>query len=110
MKGTGGTENFALAGSTATTTNRWYNTVFTWDGTTGTGGVKVYLDGLLDGSGDAAATVSTGQAASYVLSIGTNESNRGLVGTVPIFSVYDRALTGAEVLQNYNAQRGRFGV
>jgi hypothetical protein len=26
------------------------------------------------------------------------------------FSIYNRALSAAEVLQNYNAQKGRFGL
>ena len=31
-------------------------------------------------------------------------------GNLAIARVYNRALTAAEVLQNYNAQKGRFGL
>ena len=31
-------------------------------------------------------------------------------GNVAVTQIYNRALTAAEVLQNYNAQKGRFGL
>jgi hypothetical protein len=35
---------------------------------------------------------------------------RKLVGNIAIAQIYNRALTATEVLQNYNAQKGRFGL
>jgi hypothetical protein len=39
-----------------------------------------------------------------------NGSNRQFSGSIATFNIYDRALSAEEVLQNYNALRGRFGV
>ena len=36
--------------------------------------------------------------------------NSGVRGNLPIVRIYNRALTASEVVQNFNASRGRFGV
>ena len=37
-------------------------------------------------------------------------TSHGLEGEIPICRIYDRALSVAVVRQNFNAQRGRFGI
>ena len=73
----------------------------TYDGTTW----KVYLNGVLQGS--------------YVGGIGGYNGNNlyignGYAGYLDMncynFHVYDKGLTDSEVLQNYNATKGRFGL
>ena len=70
--------------------------------------MDLYVNGSVIGSN----TSKTGSfGSSNELRIGQNLS--GLyqtLGYVANFALYNRALTAAEVVQNYNAQRGRFGV
>ena len=52
--------------------------------------------------------VNSGTAA---LNIGNRDNNdRHLDGDVGCARLYNRALSAAEVLQNFNAQRARFGI
>jgi hypothetical protein len=32
------------------------------------------------------------------------------IGAMPYYSLYNRAITSTEILQNFNAIRGRFGI
>lgn len=67
---------------------------------------KLYYDGSLIGT----ATYKNASSTT-VLKIGGEPSGPYLWnGNIPVFMVYNKALTSAEVLQNFNAQRSRFGV
>ena len=85
--------------------NIWYNFTCTADGTN----TKIYVDGALDNT----ASQTTGQITSSAgLSVGSYLSGATPPspslffhnGKVASFQVYNRALTAAEVLKNYNAQ------
>ena len=57
-------------------------------------------------------TVSTYATAGYVYSdcnIGWEGDGRQFAGGISTIRVYNNALTGEEVLQNYNAQKNRHG-
>ena len=80
-----------------------------------TGVVKIYLNGVVQ------STISTGITTPVSLydgkiTVGTDYNNIGsgsynkYLGNVYNASVYNRALSDAEVAQNFNAMRGRFGV
>ena len=95
--------------STGTTTkmqvNTWSQVVITWNGSL----VSYYLSGVL------IQTVSLSTTISYTNNtnklIGTNASGSEAVdGKIPIVRFYNRAITAAEVLQNFNAQKSRFGL
>ena len=59
-------------------------------------------------TGSLSGNVNSGTAA---LNIGNRDNNdRHLDGDVGCARLYNRALSATEVLQNFNAQRGRFGV
>ena len=68
---------------------------------------RVYVNGVLEGTtiantvGDISGNVD--------LRIGT-DTGTFLNGKIGSFKIYSRALTAAEVSQNYNALRGRFGI
>jgi len=86
--------------------NEWHNYVSTYDNTT----IRVYKDGVLFDSkthGTGGTLVDTGNSTTIGLSNGTSEYLDGRLATVKIFN---RPLTAAEVLQNYNALKGRFGL
>ena len=85
------------------------NTYFHLCITKNLGNVIVYIDGV---------SLYTGTGASYlggsgrVIHIGNNTAGYGrhIKGTISTVKIYNRALTSQEVLQNYNALKGRFGL
>lgn len=75
------------------------------------GDVKyIYKNGILDVSS------SSGQSLTYYsgafLRIGARQNGSLLPfgGNIPAVLLYNRALTAQEILQNYNATKGRFGL
>ena len=81
----------------------WHFCVTTWDGTDG----KVYVDGEFENS-----KALTALSYTYTnTSIGRNVSNNYLFdGKIAIVHMYNRALTAAEIQQNYRTHKGRFGL
>ena len=87
----------------------WHHYVATRTGSAVTG----YIDGVVVTTVTYAPTLFPG-----VLSLGIQQSasspgvgyNHGLEGKMGPVRIYNKGLTAAEVLQNYNATRGRFGV
>ena len=76
----------------------WHHQVIVMDGST----AKAYNNGEL---------ASSKSYTSYTLAGGLNIGGRSgyrWVGQIPIFKLYNKALTASEVLQNYNATKSRF--
>ena len=82
--------------------NTWYNMVATWNGTI----MRLYKNGSQVGSFTPVSQPLTLSTTSYAISSPTES----LDGNIAQVSVYDRALSGDEVITNFNALRGRFGV
>ena len=89
--------------------NQWYHVVWAKQDNSFT---RVFMNGVLDTTSSITSyDVPSGQAYSN-MSIG-NSSGRvtgfydGLMGPV---AIYKRGLSDAEIIQNFNAHRGRFGV
>jgi hypothetical protein len=69
-----------------------------------------YINGSLKKTGSSSSTIGI---SSSIFRIGDNTNNAGgeqFKGSVFSTQVYNRALTPSEVLQNYNATKGRFGL
>jgi hypothetical protein len=89
-------------------TGDWINATLTWDGSTS----RIYLNGALDNSGSRPGTMLTG-TSNITLGARLNTFNNivgTLLGNLGNFLIYNRTLSAAEALQNFNVQRGRFGV
>jgi len=80
--------------------DQWFNVVGTW----GSGFKKLYINGAEVASGTNTGT-DTGNRDRYV---GGRGANFPFNGEIPIAKIYNKALTASEVLQNYNATKGRF--
>jgi hypothetical protein len=82
----------------------WHHIVGTNDTVTS----KLYIDGVLNNSALQAglATVQPNISIGYWQFGG----GRYLNGSVPSLQIYNRALTAAEIQQNFNATRGRYGI
>jgi hypothetical protein len=71
---------------------------------------KTYVNGVLTNSGISTRAFS---ANSTNMQIGRTSEGFGdnyLRGKIPSIQIYNRALSADEVLQNYNATKGRFGL
>lgn len=87
------------------TANEWTNLAVTFSGTS----VRVYKNGIADSGGN--VTLNTNTLRPYMIAQEyVGDIYQRLVGKVASNLVYNRVLTATEILQNYNAQRGRFGL
>ena len=103
-QGTGGNDGVVSEYNYANTFNIWQNVTATHDGTTR----KVYYNGAEVYSD---TNVVSGQNTTNPVSIGGYSSGvYAFVGAIPYYSLYNRALTASEILQNFNATRGRYGI
>lgn len=93
--------------SPALSMGSWYQVGYKWDGSNTT----CFVNGSLHGSSGSASYGSLGSPSAKIYLGGYNSINYyhydGLYG---IFRAYDKALTSAEILQNYNANKSRFGL
>ena len=98
--------------TSAISNNAWHQVVLTYDGTTCRG----YLDGSL--AGDVAVSWSSPHidyATDFHMAFGVSDvTNQGdgtyFNGRFGAIRIYTGALTADEILQNYNATKGRFGL
>ncbi len=73
--------------------------------------LKVFINGQqVSINYDGNIPTSTGSIGSATWALGAWRENRELNGGFSGLSIYNRALTASEVLQNYNATRGRYGI
>lgn len=86
--------------------NTWYHLVGTYDGSF----QKLYVNSILQSTVTSlSGTLDT--AGTYALNIGRNTSNAAFTNArIPLVRLYNRALSSAEVSQNFEALRGRYGV
>ena len=75
----------------------------------GANGWKCYMNGVLKKqvTGDSTVSVANIQGG---LTLGRNNSSRYTNGKIAACQIYNRALTAAEVKQNYNAHKNRFDI
>ena len=86
-------------------TNTWNNAVVTWNGSVGRG----YFNGVDIGALNIGANGM--QISSYTIGATAGGASSHLFeGSISQTFVYSRAISAAEVLQNYNATKGRFGL
>ena len=92
-------------------TNTWYNVAAIYNSSTEK--MQIYINGQLKTN-----VTRTGQTSGVLstnlrnLQIGGTplDSNRWVQGRIPVARVYNRALSASEILQNFNATRGRYGI
>ena len=89
------------------TSNTWRYIVGTWTPSTN---LKLYFNGILDAT-NTTSIPATITDPSTNLWIARRRNGADLWnGSIAYVSIYSRALSDAEVSQNFNALRGRFGV
>jgi len=97
-------------GSTTILANTWYNAVLvcSYDGTR----YQMYLNGIAEGGTHATYTWNADYSGLKIGYVGRGDSSNGryFYGKYPNFQVYNKELTAAEVLQNFNATRTTYGL
>ena len=90
-------------------TTGWKNIVVTMDGSSIP---TIYLNGSSIGTypGTAPLTPVTNSFVGRNIGDESSPTDRAFNGAIPSVSFYNRALTAAEVTQNFNAFRGRYGI
>ena len=109
---TAGTFNIISYNGTQST-NTWYHFVHTWNGST----QLLYINGTQVATSSNSGTLTYDSGNTRVV-IGGDDNGPGynsgtavtVAGRIAITRIYSRALSAAEVLQNFNAYRQRFGV
>jgi hypothetical protein len=103
-KGSGWTA--AATGNTTIQNNQWYHVVGVYDGIN----AYVYVNGTLDVSAASTGTLSSTPSDSVTVGFFTGSAAHYLTGKIPFARLYNRALSSTEILQNYNALKGRYGL
>tara|TARA_R100001443_G_scaffold28426_4_gene41606 strand:+ start:1604 stop:2332 length:729 start_codon:yes stop_codon:yes gene_type:complete len=106
---TGGTNNYVAWDNGTWQSGVWYCLTATYDGSYD----RIYLNGVLNCTPHAHTGDIDNNDVSFIIGSGPDASGaevRYVNGQFGPALVYNRALSAGEVLQNYNAQKQRFGV
>jgi hypothetical protein len=104
--GTINNQDLTFTSSTYLTANVWNHVICTYNGS-----IKIiYVNGIQVASVNASGTLNTGQTNQYIGKYGNAGNNYPFNGRIGESRVYNIALSAAQVLQNYNATKGRFGL
>jgi hypothetical protein len=99
----GGATNSAV--TSAYPANTWCNAILVF---TSGASYSIYINGILIDSG---SCISFGVSTQPLRLIDSVDTYWGaMAGSVALAQLYNRALTASEVLQNYTAQKSRFGL
>jgi hypothetical protein len=97
--------NDLVISNTTIVANTWYYVVGTFEN----GTIKLYVNGVLESSvTNILTTVKTNLNSS--LDIGRFGTSFYGTGRRAVIHMYNRALTSTEILSNFNALRGRYGI
>jgi hypothetical protein len=83
--------------------NTWYHFTGTYDGSF----MRFYRNGVLTNS--VAGSGTLGGASSNMV-IGSYSGAYFSQGRIPVIKIYNKTLSAAEIQQNFNALRGRYGI
>ena len=100
-------------GSAGIQTTDWQCLIMTWSTTVNSGKPELYVNGQKDTpTNNDAQTSAISGVARILIGVGSKNtvSSNSWDGKIAIIRLYNKKLTDAEVLQNFNALKGRFGL
>jgi hypothetical protein len=86
--------------------NNWYQVVLSGSGTSN----FMYLNGVQVATASQTVASSINLNTARIGNVDGDRASEYLVGNVSCLKLYNRALSAAEISQNFNALRGRFGI
>jgi len=102
-----GVADVTVTASSVLNNNQWFHVV----GTTTSGAQRLYVNSTQRASAAGTSAIPTSTAGFSVGNAnGANPSGYPYTGDIAVVRVYNRALSAAEVLGNYNDGRARFGL
>lgn len=108
---TNGTSTELLSTANILDDGLWKHIVCTYDGTTSTNNYRIYINGALDKQSTPNNTgINTNLTTALTLGALTNGNGWFFNGSIAQVLIYNKYFSAAEVLQNYNATKGRFGL
>jgi hypothetical protein len=109
MSVNGGSYDLSATSATYLSTSVYNHVVATYISGTGR---RLYVNGIQIASDSTTGTIATNANGMSVGAYGGYNGSRGyqFSGNIDIVRVYNRAISSDEAMQNFNAQRGRFGV
>jgi hypothetical protein len=97
---------YAIDGGATLSNNVWYNIVGVYDEV----GLKTYLNGSLNDSANDSGK-SIGSSGNMDIIVGAHQPLGSYFhGRISTVKIYNRSLSSTEILQNFNAIKGRFGL
>jgi hypothetical protein len=104
----GSVNNLSTTTASFMNTSSWYQVVGTY--TSGTR--RLYINGTLVNSDAQTGTIATNANGMSIGAYGGYNGAKGYYynGNIASVKIYNRALSAAEVSQNFNATRGRYGI
>jgi hypothetical protein len=85
------------------------NQIAQWTLTFNGPSLQMYINGVLDSSTNSASNQS-GSSDTFYMGTYSDGGLEAFPGTIYNCQVYNRLLSSSEILKNYNAQKGRFGL
>ena len=103
-----GLTNLSTTTATYMNTSNWYQVVATYT----SGSRKLYINGTLVNSDAQTGTITTNANGMSIGAYGGFNGSRGYYynGNIASVKIYNRALTAAEIQQNFNATKSRYGL
>jgi hypothetical protein len=95
-------------GTTTLSSDTWYNLCMVWNGATNTW--TGYINGDQEFSVSKSGTVTYSSLYGYVGYTPQGGEQSYFNGNIPVLYCHAKALSAAEVTQNFNALRGRYGI
>jgi len=104
-----GNSDTTFQSTTLINTGAWFYIVATR--IQSSGAIAIYINSALETTGTASTSALTAPTYMYMgSSNGGVGTYGGLPGVIGLAQVYNRALSATEILQNFNAGRGRYGL
>ena len=85
------------------------NQIAQWTVTFNGSNIKVFINGVLNNSTTTASNQS-GSNSTFYIGTFTDAGSEAFPGAIYECQVYNRVLSDDEISQNYNAQKGRYGL
>lgn len=100
-----------ITGSTTLSTHVYYHFAFSYKSADMYSGDRyMYLNGKLENYGGFNSMMPKTGSRSYIGKAVLFDADKQFKGTISNYALYNRMLSGAEILQNYNSTKGRYSV